>query len=148
MDHEFCLSLLQPKRIHLDLIRQWPPVTSCSFTHNLTSVCYQGPTTSAGTGTQETSSQPKGVMVYANSSIPAQVGGACHFCLVLGRFMNTIHIDPSVQAPSFYWELEVCHLGDSSSDAAHIAMGYSPEPQKPANDQPWAYPQETCLIRR
>lgn len=52
------------------------------------------------------------------------------------------------QAPSFYWELEVCHLGDSSSDAAHIAMGYSPSPQKPAESQPWAYPQDTCLIRR
>ena len=27
-------------------------------------------------------------------------------------------------------------------------MGYSPSPQKPAESQPWAYPQDTCLIRR
>ena len=52
------------------------------------------------------------------------------------------------QAPSFYWELEICHLGESSSDAAHIAMGYSPDPQKPPEGQPWAYPTEAVLMRR
>ena len=52
------------------------------------------------------------------------------------------------QAPSFYWELEICHLGESSSDVAHIAMGYSPDPQKPPEGQPWAYPTEAVLLRR
>ena len=54
----------------------------------------------------------------------------------------------SPQAPSFYWELEVGHMGDSSSDTAHIAMGYSLPPVKPTEGQPWTYPQDTCLIRR
>lgn len=64
---------------------------------------------------------------------------------------NLFLIDTSsqiLQAPSFYWELEICHLGESSTDAAHIAMGYSPEPQKPPEGQPWAYPTEAVLIRR
>lgn len=63
-----------------------------------------------------------------------------------------LHLPPPppspLQAPSFYWELEICHLGESSTDAAHIAMGYSPEPQKPPEGQPWSYPTETVLLRR
>ena len=40
------------------------------------------------------------------------------------------------------------HLGETSTDAAHIAMGYSPNPQKPDDGQAWAYPNDTILIRR
>ena len=40
------------------------------------------------------------------------------------------------------------HLGESSPDVAHVAMGYSPSPQEPEEDQPWAYPLDTVLIRR
>ena len=68
----------QPKSVKLDLTRLWPPVTSCSFTHQLTSVAYQGPTattpSTGGSGAgQDTSSQPKGVIICANTAIPAQV---------------------------------------------------------------------------
>ena len=141
----------QPKRVHLDLYRPWPAVTSCSFSHQLSSVTYQGPTTSAAPPPPSPSSppsqdgaavhsQPKGVVIYANSSISPQVRllsnkfspEKCHFL---------------VQSPSFYWELELTHLADSTSDAAHVAMGYSPVP-RPADGQPWTYPQETVLLRR
>ena len=71
----------QPKSIQLDIVRPWPPVTSCSFTHKLTSVTYQGPTastaapvTSSGNGGSQDTPQPKGVIVYANTAIPSQVG--------------------------------------------------------------------------
>lgn len=40
------------------------------------------------------------------------------------------------------------HLGESSPDVAHVAMGYSPSPQEPEEAQPWAYPLDTVLIRR
>ena len=52
-----------------------------------------------------------------------------------------------MQAPSFYWELEVVHIGDSSSDTSHVAMGYSPSPPPPTEGQPWNYPKDTVLIR-
>lgn len=84
---------LQPKRIQLDVTRQWPPVTSCCFTHQLTSVAYQGPTAitpTAGSNStaQDSSSHPKGVVIYGNIAIPAQVrlvklGLAAHVSMVL-----------------------------------------------------------------
>jgi len=54
------------------------------------------------------------------------------------------------QAPSFYWELEVSHLGgDGSTD---LAMGYSPEPQmaqpEVSQGQGWIYPKHTVLMRK
>ena len=52
------------------------------------------------------------------------------------------------QAPSFYWELELTHIGESSSDASHVAMGYSPSPQLPAEGQPWNYPKDSVFLRR
>ena len=64
----------------LDITRVWPPVTSCSFTHQLTCVRYQGPTGSAphtpsslSNGDAPASNQPKGVIVYSNTPIPSQV---------------------------------------------------------------------------
>lgn len=76
--------------------------------------------------------------------------GLPHYCQVMITYSSNLPPTTSSlhQAPSFYWELELCHLGDSSSDASHIAMGYAPSPQKPAEGQPWAYAQSTCLIRR
>ena len=40
------------------------------------------------------------------------------------------------------------HIGDSSSDTAQVAMGYSPPPDKPASGQPWSYPVDAVFIRR
>ena len=40
------------------------------------------------------------------------------------------------------------HIGDSSSDTAQVAMGYSPPPEKPASGQPWSYPVDAVFIRR
>ena len=53
-----------------------------------------------------------------------------------------------MQAPSFYWELEVAHIADSSADTSHVAMGYSPPPQEPEEGQAWSYPIDTVLMRR
>ena len=69
---------LQPKLIQLDLSRGWPPVGSCCFTNNLTCVTYQGSThlsqsSSSQNDGQDASHKPKGVILYANSAIPAQV---------------------------------------------------------------------------
>lgn len=87
---------MQPKYIKLDISRPWPPVTYSSFTYSLSSVAYQGPTATAtpptpaavvagsspggsgsgsgsSAGGQDTTSQPKGVVVYANTAIPAKV---------------------------------------------------------------------------
>ena len=111
---------LQPKRIELDTRRLWPPVTFCCFTHNLTSVTYQGPTTGGG----QEASVPRGVMLFATTSIPRQ-------------------------AAAFYWELELCLIAEGS-DVASVAMGYSfvPPNQQEERQQAWQYPHETCLIRR
>ena len=72
--------LTQPKVITLDVTREWPPVTSCAFSHNLTSLSYQGPSVAAtasaagsGDGAREIVSQPKGVMLFANIGIPGYV---------------------------------------------------------------------------
>ena len=78
-------SYTQPKVYMLDVTREWPPVTSCAFTHNLTSLSYQGPSAAttasssstppagSGDGSPEVVSQPKGVMLFANMGIPSYV---------------------------------------------------------------------------
>ena len=40
------------------------------------------------------------------------------------------------------------HIGDSSSDTAQVAMGYSPAPEKPPEGQSWNYPLHAVFIRR
>ena len=95
-------------------------MTSCCFTHNLTSVTYQGPTVVGG----QEALAPRGVLLFATTSIPPQ-------------------------ASAFYWELELCLLAESS-DAVSVAMGYSPIPpqQQGEGQQSWQYPHDTCLMRR
>lgn len=70
-------SLPQPKCVQLDLQRTWPPVCGCCFMHNLSSITFQGSTVTpqpVASGNQDSApAKPKGVIVYANSAIPAQV---------------------------------------------------------------------------
>ena len=107
------LYLTQPKHIKLDISRPWPPVTYSSFAYSLSSVTYQGPTATAtpptpaavvarspsGTGSgsgspaggQDTTSQPKGVIVYANTAIPAKVRRIICFSITMHIYTLTIH---------------------------------------------------------
>ena len=52
-----------------------------------------------------------------------------------------------IQAPSFYWEVELIQL-DSGSTAPHLTLGFCPDPIKPGEGEVWTYPEETCLFRR
>lgn len=58
----------------MDITRTWPVVSSCSFSHHLTSLVYQGATTSTGSGSDdEGQDRPKGVFILTNASIPSHV---------------------------------------------------------------------------
>lgn len=84
-----CTSLymyVQPKQFKLDVTRVWPPVTSCSFTHNLMCVTYQGPSgftphapANLSSGDTPATGQPKGVVIYTNMAIPSQVSSNVFF---------------------------------------------------------------------
>uniref|UniRef100_A0A1X7UQ08 HECT domain-containing protein n=1 Tax=Amphimedon queenslandica TaxID=400682 RepID=A0A1X7UQ08_AMPQE len=114
---------IERKRFFLDITRQWPPVTHSSFSHNLTWLVYQGPTTSGGGGADaDRQDKPKGVFIVTNNPIPNH-------------------------APSFYYEVEVVQL-DSGTSSPHLSFGLCPSPEKPSdNEGAWSYPQETCLFR-
>lgn len=147
--------------MHLDVSRSWPPVIACSFTEQLTCVTFQG-SSSVSAPAQSSDdhpapSRPKGVVIYANSNVPVQVCPASqcmavvcmcvHACMYIYGVLSCC-ISFLAQAPSFYWELEVSHLGEGSTD---LAMGYSPDPPIPQESdqgQPWIYPRHTVLIRK
>ncbi|OWF52164.1 E3 ubiquitin-protein ligase HECTD4 [Mizuhopecten yessoensis] len=62
---------------------------------------------------------PRGTLLYANLPIP-------------------------LQAPAFYWELEVCSFGDSQEEGgAIISFGFAPSAEK--KDGAWTNPVGTCL---
>uniref|UniRef100_A0A673KN78 HECT domain E3 ubiquitin protein ligase 4 n=1 Tax=Sinocyclocheilus rhinocerous TaxID=307959 RepID=A0A673KN78_9TELE len=64
---------------------------------------------------------PRGTFIYATSPVP-------------------------VQAPSFYWEIEVVSFGDSEDDSGPVvSFGFSPEAEK--RDGAWTSPVGTCLFR-
>ncbi|RXN23820.1 putative E3 ubiquitin- ligase HECTD4 isoform X1 [Labeo rohita] len=63
---------------------------------------------------------PRGTFIYATSPVP-------------------------VQAPSFYWEIEIVSFGDSEDDSGPIvSFGFSPEAEK--RDGAWTSPVGTCLF--
>ncbi|KAK3084084.1 hypothetical protein FSP39_007865 [Pinctada imbricata] len=63
---------------------------------------------------------PRGTMIYANQAIPQQ-------------------------APSFYWELEICSFGDGQEESgAVISFGFAPSADK--RDGAWTNPVGTCLF--
>ncbi|XP_067256066.1 probable E3 ubiquitin-protein ligase HECTD4 isoform X7 [Chanodichthys erythropterus] len=63
---------------------------------------------------------PRGTFIYATSPVP-------------------------VQAPSFYWEIEIVSFGDSEDDSGPIvSFGFSPEAEK--RDGAWTNPVGTCLF--
>lgn len=75
-DHSTSLSPpspLQPKLVQLDLLRPWPPVLGCCFMHNLSSITFQGSVAVPQPSEDSAPAKPKGVIIYANSAIPAQV---------------------------------------------------------------------------
>ncbi|XP_055958013.1 probable E3 ubiquitin-protein ligase HECTD4 [Patella vulgata] len=63
---------------------------------------------------------PRGCMIYANQPIPTQ-------------------------APSFYWEIKICSLGDSQDDSGvMVSFGFAPAAEK--KDGAWTNPIGTCLL--
>ncbi|TRY90504.1 hypothetical protein DNTS_002641, partial [Danionella cerebrum] len=63
---------------------------------------------------------PRGTFIYASSPLP-------------------------MQAPSFYWEIEIVSFGDSEDDNGPIvSFGFSPEAEK--RDGAWTNPVGTCLF--
>lgn len=124
----------------LDPHSSWPKISSCLFADNMTNVTYFGTApqpASSSNSSSNTASNPtpssnqdqlKGVVIYANMSLP------------LG-------------APSFYWEMELCSLGDSSGqeEGRHVGMGLSPRPSIPEGGSPptsFTFMKDTCLVRR
>ncbi|XP_025090246.1 probable E3 ubiquitin-protein ligase HECTD4 isoform X2 [Pomacea canaliculata] len=63
---------------------------------------------------------PRGAMVFANQPIPKE-------------------------APSFYWELEICSFGETHEDSsAVVSFGFAPQAEK--KDGAWTNPVGTCLF--
>ena len=64
--------------------------------------------------------------------------------------LNSLHTDVSllsVQAPSFYWEIEVVSYGDSEDDSGPIvSFGFATEAEK--RDGAWTNPVGTCLFHK
>ena len=72
--------------------------------------------------------QLKGVVIFANMPLPTG-------------------------APSFYWECELCSLGESGGqeEVCHMGMGLSPRPPTPEGESPpasFSLMKDTCLVRR
>lgn len=53
----------------------------------------------------------------------------------------------SLQAPSFYWEIEIVSYGDSEEDSGPIvSFGFATEAEK--RDGAWTNPVGTCLFHK
>ena len=129
----------------LDPHSSWPKISSCLFADNMTNVTYFGAApqhaSSSSSSSSSASSNPasspapssnhdqlKGVVIYANMSLPS----GC---------------------PSFYWEMELCSLGDSGSqeEGRHVGMGLSLKPSAPEGGSPpvsFTFMKDTCVVRR
>jgi hypothetical protein len=115
---------VERKKFHFDVTCSWPILSYCSFSHNMSTLVYQGQTTFTGGNADEEEEQtnkPKGAFVLTNAPIPSH-------------------------APSFYWEIELIQL-DSGSTLPHLAFGYCQKPVKLPDNEVWFYPEETCLLR-
>ena len=66
---------------------------------------------------------PRGVLVYASQPVPAN-------------------------APSFYWELEICSFGDGAREEGGpvISFGFMPAAEK--KDGGWTQPVGSCLFHK
>lgn len=62
--------------------------------------------------------------------------------------MSTVFCSSSsLQAPSFYWEIEVVSYGDSEEDSGPIvSFGFATEAEK--RDGAWTNPVGTCLFHK
>ena len=119
----------------LDPHSSWPKISSCLFAQNMTIVTYYGnvpqPASSSSSNapaTSATQDQLKGVVIFANMPLPTG-------------------------APSFYWECELCSLGESGGqeEVCHMGMGLSPRPPAPEGESPpasFSLMKDTCLVRR
>jgi len=119
----------------LDPHSSWPKISSCLFAQNMTIVTYYGnvsqPASSSSSNAPATNTaqdQLKGVVIFANMSLPTG-------------------------APSFYWECELCSLGESGGqeEVCHMGMGLSPRPSTPEGESPpasFSLMKDTCLVRR
>ena len=125
----------------LDPHSSWPKISSCLFADNMTNITYFGAAPQPSSSSSSSSSNPanspapssnqvqlKGVVIYANMSLPPG-------------------------APSFYWEIELCSLGDSGGqeEGRHVGMGLSSRPSLPEGGSPpasFTFTKDTCLVRR
>ena len=59
---------------------------------------------------------------------------------------NFLSFSP-LQAPSFYWELEICSFGDQQDDSGPaISFGFMPSAEK--RDGAWTNPVGSCLFHK
>ena len=125
----------------LDAHSSWPKISSCLFADNMTNVTYFGAASQSSSSSSSSSSnsgsnaapssnqdQLKGVVVYANISLPSG-------------------------APSFYWGIELCSLGDSGGqeEGQHVGMGLSTKPSLPDGESPpasFTFMKDACLVRK
>lgn len=147
----------QPKEITWCPSRVFPPVRACMFSSRLTSVTFLADP-SAGGGL------PRGTFIYATCPVPVQVGiphdiqNFCIFWLALFSQDKIMHwhcslsvvlylLQLSLQAPSFYWEIEIVSYGDSEEDSGPIvSFGFATEAEK--RDGAWTNPVGTCLFHK
>lgn len=149
-----CFSPMQPKEITWSPSRVFPPVRACMFSSHLTSVTFLADP-SAGGGL------PRGTFIYATSPLPVQVRNHRTLCLLPPSFKYerkrkfkgpcwALIVCPLLvflQAPSFYWEIEIVSYGDTDDDTGPIvSFGFATEAEK--RDGAWTNPVGTCLFHK
>lgn len=130
----------------------FPPVRACMFSSHLTSVTFLADP-SAGGGL------PRGTFIYATSPLPVQVRNPLTHWLLLLSFqferkskfkLSPLTVCPLLmflQAPSFYWEIEIVSYGDTDDDTGPIvSFGFATEAEK--RDGAWTNPVGTCLFHK
>lgn len=141
---------MQPKEITWSASRVFPPVRACMFSSHLTSVTFLADP-SAGGGL------PRGTFIYATSPLPVQVRKHMTYWLLPLSFkferkskFSSLTVCPLLvflQAPSFYWEIEIVSYGDTDDDTGPIvSFGFATEAEK--RDGAWTNPVGTCLFHK
>lgn len=120
------------------------------FSSRLTSVTFLADP-SAGGGL------PRGTFIYATCPVPIQVGtwqsNVNHLLLgfqcadTAACQQRSLYSSILLQAPSFYWEIEIVSYGDSEEDSGPIvSFGFATEAEK--RDGAWTNPVGTCLFHK
>lgn len=137
-----CKSARKTSEVTWNISKLFPPVRSCLFTNGDCAITFLGdPSASSGL--------PRGTIVYASKPVQSLVCLSAvsrmpnYSVVVVRSSLSSVYL----QAPSFYWEIEICSFGNSQEDnGSVVSFGFAPAAEK--REGAWTNPVGTVLFHK